>query len=50
MCKQQAINAGQLEREHSSMQILPQKDLADFVADSVELAMVHHVWREVLDE
>ena len=32
------------------MQALPRENLADFVADSVELAMVHRVWREVLDE
>ena len=47
---QHNVNAEQLEREQSSIQALPQKDLADFVADSIELAMVHRLWREVLDE
>ena len=47
---QHNVNAEQLEREQLSIQALPHKDLADFEADSVELAMVHRVWREVLDE
>ena len=39
MGKQHTMDAEQLEREHSSLQALPQKDLADFVAHRVELAI-----------
>ena len=46
---QHNTDTGQLEDLKNTIRDMPQNDLRNFVAGSEELAMVHRVWKEVID-
>ena len=46
---QHNTDASQLELRKQKVREMPQNDLQSFVAGSEELAMIHRVWKEVID-